>query len=59
MNTAMYTEAENLDCLSRCLKGKAYAAVKAELHKCDALSSVLVTIRMLYGRPEEVSCALI
>lgn len=32
---------------------------KAEIHKRDALSSVLATLRLLFGRPQVVYCALV
>lgn len=54
-----FTASENLDRLSRCLKGQAYDAVRTDLANPEALSSVIATLRMLYGRPETIYHALV
>lgn len=42
-----------------CLNGRAYANVKAELHKHDTLLSVLAKLRMLFGKSEVMSCVVV
>lgn len=50
---------ENLERLSRCLKGQALEAVKSDLHNPEALPNVLSTLKLLFGRPEIIYHALI
>lgn len=55
----VFYDKENLDGLSRRLKGKSLDIVKFELCKQDALSSVLSILRMLFGQPKIVYDSLI
>lgn len=58
-NQCGFTAAENLDRLSKCLKGNAYEAVRTDLSNPEALASVIATLKMLYGRPEMIYQALL
>lgn len=54
-----FTATENLDRLSKSLKGEAYEAVRTDLTNPEALGSVIATLKMMFGRPETVYQALI
>ncbi|XP_058816133.1 uncharacterized protein LOC131679419 [Topomyia yanbarensis] len=51
-NMCGYTAKENLMRLQKCLRGKAYEAVKCRLMHPANVVSILSTLRMLYGNPE-------
>ncbi|XP_058449233.1 uncharacterized protein LOC131429200 [Malaya genurostris] len=59
--TAMcgFTDEENTIRLQRCLKGRAYDAVKSCLMHPSNVKSVLATLRMLFGQPEAVVNSLV
>lgn len=47
-----YTPEENLVRLQKCLKGKAYEAVKCRLMHPANVPGIISTLKMLYGNPE-------
>ncbi|XP_065087108.1 uncharacterized protein LOC135708862 [Ochlerotatus camptorhynchus] len=47
-----YTQEENLIRLQKCLKGKAYEAVKCRLMHPANVMGIISTLKMLYGNPE-------
>lgn len=52
-----YFTAENLERLSRCLKGQ--DAIKSELSDYEALPNVLATLKLLFGKPNIIHHSLI
>ncbi|XP_055542905.1 uncharacterized protein LOC129728484 [Wyeomyia smithii] len=60
-STAMcgYSNEENMIRLQRCLKGKAYEAVKSSLMHPTNVTNVMNTLRVLYGQPEAIIHSLI
>ncbi|XP_062537863.1 uncharacterized protein LOC134206188 [Armigeres subalbatus] len=54
-----FNSAENLSRLQRCLKGSAYASVKSRLLLPESVPQVIDTLRLLYGSPELLVCALL
>lgn len=54
-----FTDAENIIRLQRCLKGKAYEAVKSLLMHPSNVGGVMDTLRMLFGQPEAIVHSLI
>lgn len=59
--TAMcgYSDEENMIRLQKCLKGKAYEAVKSCLMHPTNVTNVMKTLRVLYGQPEAIIHSLI
>ncbi|XP_055623761.1 uncharacterized protein LOC129767164 [Toxorhynchites rutilus septentrionalis] len=53
-NLCGYTPEENLIRLQKCLKGKAYDAVKCRLMHPANVSGILSTLKMLFGNPEVI-----
>ncbi|XP_062703577.1 uncharacterized protein LOC134286030 [Aedes albopictus] len=49
-----FTEVENLVRLQECLKGPALESVRSRLLLPKAVPQVIATLRMLYGRPEQL-----
>ncbi|XP_062698475.1 uncharacterized protein LOC115257886 [Aedes albopictus] len=49
-----FTEVENLVRLQECLKGSALESVRSRLLLPKAVPQVIATLRMLYGRPEQL-----
>lgn len=59
--TAMcgFTDDENIIRLQKCMKGKAYEAVKSLLMHPSNVQRVMDTLRMLFGQPEAIVHSLI
>ncbi|XP_055632393.1 uncharacterized protein LOC129772888 [Toxorhynchites rutilus septentrionalis] len=55
----VYTDAENLIRLQRCLKGHALESVRSRLLLPSSVPQVISTLRTLYGRPELLIRSLI
>ncbi|XP_062704301.1 uncharacterized protein LOC134286665 [Aedes albopictus] len=49
-----YTQEENLLRLQKCLKGKAFEAVKCRLMHPSNVQGIITTLKMLYGNPEVI-----
>lgn len=47
-----FSDSENLDRLQKCLKGKAYEAVRSRLLTAESVQGIMSTLKLLYGRPE-------
>lgn len=54
-----YSNEENIVRLQRCLKGKAYDAVRSRLMHPSNVPGVIATLRMLFGQPEAIIQSLI
>lgn len=54
-----YSDEENIVRLQKCLKGKAYDAVKCRLLHPHNVSGIISTLKMLFGRPETIVHSLI
>ncbi|XP_055643384.1 uncharacterized protein LOC129779750 [Toxorhynchites rutilus septentrionalis] len=54
--TEMYgfTHAENVFRLQKCLKGRAYEAVKSRLMHPSNVPGIIATLKMLFGQPEAI-----
>ncbi|XP_062534847.1 uncharacterized protein LOC134204027 [Armigeres subalbatus] len=49
-----YTQGENLLRLQKCLKGKAFEAIRCRLMHPSNVPSIMSTLKMLYGNPEVI-----
>ncbi|XP_055589342.1 uncharacterized protein LOC129741628 [Uranotaenia lowii] len=54
-----FTQEENLIRLQKCLKGKAFDAVRCMLMHPSNVTSIISTLRMLFGNPEVIIYSLI
>ncbi|XP_058840056.1 uncharacterized protein LOC131695546 [Topomyia yanbarensis] len=53
-NMCGYTSEENLVRLQKCLKGKAYEAIKCRLMHPSNVPGIISTLKMLYGNPDVI-----
>lgn len=54
-----FSDSENLERLSRCLQGSAYAAVESSLTLEDNVPRILEILELLFGKPEYIINSLI
>ncbi|XP_058828066.1 uncharacterized protein LOC131687975 [Topomyia yanbarensis] len=53
-NMCGYTSEENLVRIQKCLKGKAYEAIKCRLMHPSNVPGIISTLKMLYGNPDVI-----
>lgn len=53
-DTCGFNNSENLGRLQKCLKGEAEDAVRSRLLHRDAVPGVIETLRLMFGRPEQI-----